>query len=32
MKCRHMDLGAGLDGVVLRDHAVPRSGPHEVLR
>ena len=31
MKSWHMTLGAGLDGLVLRERDVPRPGPREVL-
>ncbi len=31
MKSYHMTLGAGLDGLVARQHEVPQPGPNEVL-
>lgn len=31
MKAVHLSMGAGLDGLVVREHAVPRPGPREVL-
>jgi len=31
MKSYHLQMGAGLGGITLREHAVPRPGPHEVL-
>src|SRR5262245_36222248 len=31
MKSWHMSLGAGLEGLVLRHHEIPRPGPREVL-
>jgi len=31
MKSWHLTMGAGLDGLVLKDHEVRQPGPHEVL-
>jgi NADPH:quinone reductase-like Zn-dependent oxidoreductase len=31
LKSYHMSMGAGLDGLVLRQHEVPQPGPNEVL-
>src|SRR5262249_56581844 len=31
MKSYHLNMGAGLEGLLLREHEVPEPGPHEVL-
>jgi NADPH:quinone reductase-like Zn-dependent oxidoreductase len=31
MKSWHADLGAGIEGIVLREHDLPRPGPHQIL-
>ncbi len=31
MKSYHANLGAGIDGLSVREHAVPEPGPTEVL-
>ena len=31
MKSYHADFGAGIEGIVLREHEQPRPGAHQIL-